>query len=160
MVLARSAGRDATGARCVRGNGRDEIMRYQTTIDLSQYLDEDNGQLKFKEVEQRIYELKGYREDAEDDGVNFDAELADELRLLNAFAGDVRREREYSVDLLVLVLEDHLEQFVRWEAEQVHGIGPDNVGDYVDWARYADDLRYQWSSMMLDGRTILVRNDS
>ncbi len=135
-------------------------MPYQTTIDLGDYLDEDNGQLKFEEVERRIDELKGYREDAEDEGGDFDPELADELRLLNAFAGDVRREREYSIDLLVLVPEDNLEQFVRWEAEQVHGIGPDNVGDYVDWARYADDLRYQWSSVMLDGRMILVRNDS
>lgn len=144
-------------------------MPYQTTINLGEYLDEDNGQLKFEEVEQRIDELKGYREDAEDEGVDFDPELADELRVLNAFAGDVRRERERSIDLLVrersidllvLVPEDNLEQFLRWETEQVHGIGPDNVGDYVDWARYADDLRYQWSSVMLDGRTILVRDDS
>jgi len=145
--------------RTVRTGNGVKTMPMTTTVDLDSYADEDTGRLKIDELLERIDELLERRDEYEADGRDLEADLALELRLLRAFVADVNRGFDCCDDSLTFVAEDNFERFVRYEAEQEHGIGPDNVGDYVDWTRYAGDLRGDWAGVVLDNCTIRIRRD-
>jgi hypothetical protein len=129
-------------------------------IDISYYINEENKSLYLELLRKRIDYLQDEREEYEDQGIAWAGDGADELRELVAFIGELRAAFN-NIDNLTLVLEEDLESFLRREAEGQYGIGADNLGDYVNWTGYAEDLRRRdWSSATLGGRTILCRRDS
>jgi hypothetical protein len=117
----------------------------------------DNGMVDADGLEARIDELKEAREDYEAEGEQMGGDAAEELRLLVNFRGEVERATGGSFLEATIVTEHEFDKHVRYYAEQEYGVGPDDMGDYVDWTRYADDQRKQFTSLVLDGQQVWVK---
>lgn len=127
-------------------------------IDLVEdYTDYDNGQLDVEALANRLGELKDVREECEDEGQEMDEEEARELKMLVAFKAEVEKATGDGFGFAVLVAEEEFEKHVRYWAEDEHGIGAENLGDYVDWERYARDQRKEFQKLELDGQDVWVK---
>jgi hypothetical protein len=127
-----------------------------TYVDLdSDYVD-DSGKVDPDDLDYRIGELQGMRQDHEDDGSQLPEAETQELRLLLAFRAEVERETG-DFGTAIIVPEPEFERHVRYEMECEFGVGPDNIGDYVDWAGYAKDKQHEYRRLEIDGQVVWVR---
>jgi hypothetical protein len=125
-------------------------------IDVAYYIDADNHKIYPSDLDGRVDELTDVREECEEEGVAMDAAEAAELAALQAFKAEVRREFEVFHEGLTIVREEDFARYARWAAEEYDGISSENVGDFVDWERYADNLRPQWKQLELGGVKVMV----
>lgn len=141
----------ATGAWGVRKKRRTAM-----SIDLGSYADFDNGQIRPSDLQYRIDVLEGERETCEEAGEKLGTELAAELTALLTFRGAVARIVG-DFNLGTLVPDEHFKKHVRRQVEEDFGIGPNNIGDYVDWERYAKDQEVSYFQGYLAGQKIWIR---
>jgi hypothetical protein len=129
-------------------------------IDLvKDYLDgvNDSGRADLDRLAERIEVLKDRRADCEADGLDFGEEGARELKMLVAFYAEVERVTRDDFAYATIVPEDTFDQHVRYQAEIEYSVGPDSMGDYVDWERYGRDQRKEFTELVLDDQTVWVK---
>ncbi len=120
------------------------------------WVDDENCTFYADQIEERISELRDCRADCEEEGEEFPADEAEELRLWTVFRADVGR-LVGDFNSAVMVPDEVFEKYVRYEAEQEHGVGPDNLGDWVDWAGYAKARQGEFSPVVVDGQRVWVK---
>jgi hypothetical protein len=148
--------RPAPPAHGAYGETEKRIMLIDLVDDYTDYVN-NNGVVDADALEARIDELKGFREDYEAEGGQMGTDEAEELRLLLNFRAEVERATGGSFMEATIVAEREFEKYVRYYAEQDYGVGPESMGDYVDWSRYADDQRKEFTSLVLDGQQVWVK---
>jgi hypothetical protein len=146
----------ATGARGVRGTERDMITDQIIRLVADDWADEDNCTLYNDQIEDRIGELQDERAEWETEGGELPEEEAAELRMWTAFRAEVERLVGHFGEA-VMVPDEVFEKYARYEAEQEHGITPDDLGDYVDWVRWAEACKNEFSSVIVDGQRVWVK---
>lgn len=120
-------------------------------VDVDDWADDENGKIDPEVLEERIDLLTEDRATCEQEGLKHEAEFAEELADLQGFRAEVLRATG-AWDSVTIVAERDFVKHLRWCAEEYDGISSENVGDFVDWDRYAANQRHQWSEIML-GRT-------
>lgn len=126
-------------------------------IDLAEdYTDFDTHRLDLASLTSRRDDLVGEREDYEAEGETLPDSDAEELNALNAFLAQIDR-LGIDHDYADAAVESEFESFVRYQAEEDHGLDAGGLGDYVDWERYAKDRRSEFEELELDGQVVLVK---
>lgn len=129
-------------------------------FDVREYVDDENGKILLEDIENRLAELLEMREEFESEGDKLDEDEATELGELQTFMADIKRAFPATREELTIVMDEDHVRYVRWAAEEFDGIGPDNVGDYVEWDEYAKDRLHNWKSFELGGRQVLVSDNA
>lgn len=118
----------------------------------------DERMVDGKEVEERIDELRGLRAEAEDSGVRFDAELRRELELLLHFHAEFRRIDPGGDG--EIVPDGVFREYIIEQARQEYGAAAEELNDFIDWGRYVEAQRRQFTEVTFDGITVWVRGDA
>ena len=130
----------------------DQIIR----LVADDWADDENCTIYADQIEDRIGELQDDRAGYEEEGEEFPAVDAKELRLWTTFRAEVER-LVGNFGEAVMVPDEVFEKYIRYEAEQEHGIGPDNLGDWVNWKGYAEACQGQFSPVVIDGQSVWVK---
>lgn len=114
----------------------------------------DAGYISADTVDSQIEELE--RILAEEGEGGLDLEGHEELAELRDFRVQVRAKVN-AWSQATIVEADCFEEHVRDEAENLYGVGADDLGPYVDWERYARDMKMDWGVVVVGGVTFYVR---
>lgn len=127
-------------------------------INLSKdWTNDETGEVRVDDLNEHIHALIDLRAEYEQDGQSIPGKEAEELRLLTGFRAAVRKTVGEFDDGTVIVPDDRFEDYVRYAAEYEYGISAENVGDYVDWERYAQDRKGEFLRLELDGQAVWVK---
>jgi hypothetical protein len=127
-------------------------------IDLGNYEDltHEDGRCGTADFDARIFDLGVVHAECEEQGIAMDEEEAEELQILLAFRAEVDKISG-DFEVAQIVPDGQFKRFIRREVEDELGIGPDNIGDRVDWAGVAEDRRGDFTRVELTGSVLWVR---
>lgn len=123
----------------------DTTSTYMITVD--DFLGVDDHELYATDLNESIAAFQADISEAQlDDGEPDPDDVAAHEQLV-AFRDEVERLTGNHFDSATIVPDEHFEDFARGWGEEAYDVTADGIGDYVDWGRFADDLKGQYQQV-------------